>query len=104
MASSNGESSSPRAPLELQDILHIQTKEGASLLFEVVGILEDPDEGHSYAVLLHEAEDDVENEEFIVTDSAGNLLENDRLAQEILDDFLAYAQEEEGGEGSEESG
>ncbi|MFY9630543.1 MAG: hypothetical protein WAJ94_02940 [Candidatus Cybelea sp.] len=101
MSSSNGESSSPHAPLELQDILQIQTKEGTSLPFEVVGILEDPDEGHSYAVLLHEPENDPENEQFIVTDAAGNLLENEQLAQEILDDFIAYAQEDEGGESGE---
>lgn len=102
MTSSNGESSSPQGPLELQDILQIQTKEGASLPFEVVGILEDPDEGHSYAVLLHEPEGDLEGEQFIVTDAAGNLLENEQLAQEILDDFIAYAQEDEGGGDSEE--
>jgi hypothetical protein len=101
MPSLNGETSSPHAPLELQDILQIRTQEGASLPFEVVGILEDPDEGHSYAVLLHEPEGDPDNEQFIVTDAAGNLLENDELAQEILDDFIAYAQEDEAGDSGE---
>ena len=35
-----------------------------------------------------------EDDEFVVTDAAGNLLEDDALAQEILDDFLAFAEED----------
>ena len=92
MPSSNGESAMPQAPLELQEVLHIETKDGASLPFEVVGILEDPEEGTSYAVLLHEPEDSGD-EQFVVTDIAGNLLEDDAFAQQILDEFLTYARE-----------
>jgi hypothetical protein len=99
MSSSNGESSQPHAPLELQEVLYVETHDGAKLPFEVVGILEDPEAGASYAVLLHEPEEG--DEEFIVTDLEGNLLENDKLAQEILDDFLAYATEADDGSSEE---
>jgi hypothetical protein len=97
MSSSNGESSG--GPLELSEILHIETKDGGQLPFEVVGILEDPDDGSSYAVLMHEPEDEEADSEFIVTDLEGNLLEDDDLAQEILDEFLVFAEEagDEGG-------
>lgn len=92
----------PHAPLELKEVLCIETHEGASLPFEVVGILEDPQESTSYAVLVHEPETEGE-EQFIVTDLAGNLLENDALAQEILDDFLTYVHEgDEDGAADEE--
>ena len=96
MPSENGESQS--GPLELSEILYIETKDGAELPFEVVGILEDPDDGVSYAVLMHEAHDEDEGE-FIVTDLEGNLVEDEKLAQEILDEFLVFAEEagEDGG-------
>ena len=54
MPSSNGESGMPHTPLELKEALNIETKDGASLRFEVVGILEDPQARVSYAVLVHE--------------------------------------------------
>jgi hypothetical protein len=90
----NGEGNRPHGPLELSETLYIQTKDGASLPFEVVGILEDPDDGASYAVLLHEPEDRVDGE-FIVTDLDGNLLKDERLAREIVDEFLLSAEEDE---------
>ncbi len=98
MSSNNGESKS--GPLELSEVLYIETKDGGELPFEVVGILEDPDDGASYAVLMHEPQDEEAESEFIVTDLEGNLLEDDTLAQEILDEFLVFAEEagEEGGE------
>jgi uncharacterized protein YrzB (UPF0473 family) len=100
MSTGNGEKS---GPLELSEILYIATKDGAELPFEVVGILEDPESKMSYAVLLHEPEGDgtEEDGEFIVTDLLGNLVDDEELAQEILDDFLIFAEEsgeEEGGE------
>jgi hypothetical protein len=98
MSSNNGETKS--GPLELSEVLYIETKEGGELPFEVVGILEDPDDGTSYAVLMHEPHDDEAESEFIVTDLEGNLLEDDALAQEILDEFLVFA-EESGDEGGE---
>lgn len=100
MSSNNGETKS--GPLELSEVLYIETKDGTELPFEVVGILEDPDDGSSYAVLMHEPKDenDESESEFIVTDLDGNLLEDEDLAQEILDEFLVFAEEagDEGGE------
>jgi uncharacterized protein YrzB (UPF0473 family) len=98
MSSNNGETKS--GPLELSEVLYIETKDGGELPFEVVGILEDPDDGTSYAVLMHEPKDDDAESEFIVTDLEGNLLEDETLAQEILDEFLVFAEEagEEGGD------
>jgi hypothetical protein len=88
----NGETEPTRDPLELSDVLSIETREGTTLPFEVVGILEDEEEV-SYAVLRHEAGDD--EDDFIVTDLQGNLVEDESLAQDILDDFLAFADEDE---------
>ncbi len=99
MTTDNGETKS--GPLELSETLYIETKDGGELPFEVVGILEDPDDGSSYAVLMHEPQDEEAESEFIVTDLEGNLLEDDELAQEILDEFLVFAEEagdEDGGE------
>ena len=98
MSSNNGETKS--GPLELSEVLYIETKDGDELPFEVVGILEDPDDGTSYAVLMHEPKDEEAESEFIVTDLEGNLLDDDTLAQEILDEFLVFAEEagDEGGE------
>jgi hypothetical protein len=94
MPSSNGET--PSGPLELSEVLYIETKDGTQLPFEVVGILEDPDDGSTYAVLMHEPQPEEESEEqgeFIVTDLQGNLLDDEELAQNILDDFLVFAEE-----------
>jgi hypothetical protein len=95
MPSPNGESQDPRAPLELSDVLYIQTNDGASLPFEVVGVLEDPHDGASYAVLLAKNGDEEESE-FIVTDLQGNLIRDEGIAREVVDDFLAFATETEG--------
>jgi hypothetical protein len=48
------------------------------------------DENHGFAVAYSEKAD-----EFVVTDENGKLLENDELAQEILDDFFVLAEESE---------
>jgi hypothetical protein len=71
----------------LRDILVIETNDGQSLEFEVVGLVED-DENHAYAVCYSEKAD-----EFVVTDETGTLLDDDDLAQEILDDFFVLAEE-----------
>lgn len=94
MSSANGEGEEPRGPLELNEVLHIQTSDGTSRAFQVVGILEDPDAGNSYAVLVYEPGDE-NDAEFIVTDLAGNLLENEALAQEVLEDFLTFTEGDE---------
>jgi uncharacterized protein YrzB (UPF0473 family) len=91
MSSNNGETRS--GPLELSEVLYIETKDGGELPFEVVGVLQDPEDGTSYAVLMHEPTEEDGESEFIVTDLEGNLLEDDELAQEILDEFLVFAEE-----------
>ncbi len=73
--------------LELRDVLVIQTNENKQLEFEVVGLVEDDDK-NQYAVLYCEQED-----EFVVSDAQGELLEDHDLAQEILDDFFVLAEE-----------
>jgi hypothetical protein len=75
------------ALLELRDVLVIETTDGKKLEFEVVGIVED-DENNSFAVCYSETAD-----EFVVTDAKGTLLNDDALAQEILDDFFVLAEE-----------
>jgi hypothetical protein len=92
MSHTNGEKA--HGPLELSDVLRIETSDGETLSFEVVGLLEDPAEGRTYAVLRNDAADGDEDE-FIVTDVEGNLLEDAELAHEILDEFLAAAQDDD---------
>jgi hypothetical protein len=73
--------------VELRDTLVIETTDGRKDDYEIVGLVED-DEHNSFAVAYSEAAD-----QFIVTDDNGKLLEDDALAQEILDDFLILAEE-----------
>ena len=54
--------------------------------FEVVGIVEDSGSSLRYAVCYCESGD-----EFIITDESGAPLEDESLAQEILEDFLEQA-------------
>jgi hypothetical protein len=82
----------PSGPLELREVLYIRTKDGTELPFEVVGILNDSEDDASYAVLMHDPQGEEECE-FIVTDSNGALVEDAALAQEILDEFLVFAEE-----------
>lgn len=67
----------------------IETSDGKRLEFEVVGIVED-EEHNAFAVCYSESADD-----FVVTDDAGKLLADEKLAQEILDDFFVFAEESE---------
>jgi hypothetical protein len=73
--------------LDLHDHLLITMDDGTERKFEIVGVLED-DEDRGYAVAYDEATD-----EFIVTDDEGNLLEDDELAQEILDSYQVFSEE-----------
>jgi hypothetical protein len=93
--STNGESGEQQN-LELRDVLVIQTTDEKQLEFEVVGLVED-EENHAFAVLYCEKED-----EFVVSDAKGTILEDDELAQEILDDFFVLAEESSGDEGNAE--
>jgi uncharacterized protein YrzB (UPF0473 family) len=90
----NGETT--KEPLDLNDVLCIQTKDGEELQFTVVGILQDADDGTSYAVLTPQTSGEAESEDetqAIVTDLQGNLIDDDELAQEILEDFLEIVEE-----------
>ncbi|BDE06364.1 hypothetical protein WPS_16400 [Vulcanimicrobium alpinum] len=62
-------------------------EDGTQHAFEVVGLVED-DENNAYAVCYNDKAD-----EFVVTDQFGELLDDDDLAQEILDDFFVLAEE-----------
>ena len=73
--------------LELKDVLVIRTTDQKEMEFEVVGLVED-EQKRGYAVLYCEPED-----EFVVTDDQGTLLDDTELAQEILDDFFTLAEE-----------
>jgi hypothetical protein len=73
--------------IELRDTLVIETTDNQKFEFEVVGLVED-DEHNGFAVAYSEQAD-----EFVVTDENGKLLEDDALAQEILDDFFVLAEE-----------
>ena len=82
--------------LELRDVLVIKTTEDEKEReFEVVGLVQD-EEHKTFGVLYCE-----EDDEFVVTDAHGNLLQDEELAQEILDDFFVLA-EESGGRGAAE--
>jgi len=70
----------------------VETTDGQKYEFEVVGLVED-DEHHSFAVAYSEGAD-----EFVVTDDTGDLLNDDALAQEILDDFFVLVEESAGDE------
>jgi hypothetical protein len=76
-------------------VLVIETNDGQRQEFEVVGLVED-EEHNQFAVCYSEAID-----EFVVTDEFGTLLDNDELAQEILDDFFELAEEPAEGEASD---
>lgn len=74
----------------------VQTADGREIEFEVVGLVEDEDKV-TFAVCYSEDED-----EFVVADARGDLLADEELAQEILDDFFALAEEAEAGDDQEE--
>ena len=84
--------------VELQDRIVLETRSMATAAgagpeqyeFEVVGIVEDAQSAAQYAVCYSERAD-----EFIVTSETGELLEDDKLAQEILGDFLDQATDTE---------
>ena len=65
-----------------------QTRE---LDFEVVGIVAEENDAGEFAVCYCASAD-----EFIVSDAFGALLDDERLAQEILDDFLAHSHDPPG--------
>jgi argonaute-like protein implicated in RNA metabolism and viral defense len=73
--------------------LVIKTNDGTEFHFEVVGLVEDED-GRAFAVCYNDDAD-----EFVVTDGNGKLLEDSRLAQEVLDDFFALAEESASADG-----
>jgi hypothetical protein len=87
-------------PLELQDVIVVETNDGEEIEFEVVAIVED-DEGKAFAVCYaakldrEKPEAGEEPQPFIVTNVHGQLVRDPALAQAILDDFLLLASQEE---------
>jgi hypothetical protein len=51
-------------------------------------VVEDPESNETYAIVYNEGGD-----RFIVTDAFGKMLTDEAIAQEILDDFLVFAEE-----------
>jgi hypothetical protein len=98
MTSANGEP--PNAPLEVGQMLEFQMEDGSTLAYEVRAILEDGETSAAYAILERDAETGDEGE-VIVTDLTGNLIEDDELAQDVLDNYLIFS--EEAGEGGEKT-
>ncbi len=78
--------------VELNDVMVFGTDDGVKREFEIVGIVED-EEQNGYAVGYSEATD-----EFVVTDDNGVLLEDQELAQEILEDFRIFSEESQSAE------
>ena len=77
--------------LDLNETIFIKASDEGELAFEVVALLEDDEDGSGYAVLVNESDEGEES--FIVTDPYGNLLDDDALAQDVLDDYLAFDEE-----------
>ncbi len=79
--------------LDVNDVVPVGPDD-AKLDFTVVALLEDDENGTPYAVLMYESAEDDE-QTFIVTDVDGKMLEDEALAQDILDDYLALVDEQD---------
>lgn len=88
---SDMDSGTGETALDLKDTLFLRMQDDEEFSFQVVALLEDEENACTYAVLLHQPSEG--EERFIVTDSYGNLLEDETLAQQVLDDYLVFAQE-----------
>lgn len=86
-----------KVPLDLNDTIVMETRDGQEITFSVVALLEDEETKNTYAVLLHEGESEAEHS-FIVTDPYGALVEDETLAQHVLDDYLLFSEEPGAGE------
>ncbi|MGA8533788.1 MAG: hypothetical protein WB615_06750 [Candidatus Tumulicola sp.] len=93
MRSSNGQT--PNAPLEVGEVVQWQMEDGSTLEYEVRAILEDGENQASYAILERDLEsgDSGDDAEVIVTDLEGNLIEDEELAQDVLDNYLIFDEE-----------
>lgn len=85
-----------KTPLDLKDTIYMKTRDGDEIEFLVVALLEDEENKSTFAVLR--SNPDGGEESFIVTDSYGELIEDDALAQQVLDDYLLFNEDEEGDE------
>ncbi len=74
--------------LALEDTLVIETTDGKRHEYEVVGLVTDSDTDILYGVAYSE-----ENDDFIVTDDAGKLIDDQALVDEIIRDFEIFAEE-----------
>ena len=89
----NGSHTAPR--VELGDTIVVETaptvvpeRSSGELEFEVVGILGEAESETQYAICYCQSADT-----FVVADAFGRLLADEALAQEVLDDFLAHAED-----------
>lgn len=90
MSASNGEGSA--GPLDVGELLQLRLQDGSTLEYKVSAIFEDGETHAAYAVLEASA-GDAEEGDVIVTDLQGNLIEDQDLAQEVLDNYLVFAEE-----------
>jgi hypothetical protein len=84
-----------QAPLDLKDRIYMKTRDGEEIEFSVIALLEDQESKNAYAVLRSA---DAGEESFIVTDPYGELIEDDELAQQVLDDFLLFNEDQQEGD------
>lgn len=90
MSSSNGDRTV--GPLDVGETLQLQLEDGSTHEFEVRAILEDAETHESFAVLERETDGDAEDE-VIVTDLEGNLVEDEDQVQDVLDNYFIFAEE-----------
>ncbi len=93
MATNNGEpqSGETSAEFELPESMTAETEDGRTVTFKLVGVLSDEETSETFAIW-----ENPDDEEFLVTDGLGNVIEDRDLASDIVDDFLEQAEEAAG--------
>lgn len=89
MTDSNGQRP---APLDVGEVLELHMEDGSTLAYEVRAIFEDAQARTSYAVLEREPEEGGERE-VIVTDTDGNLIEDDDVVRDVLENYDIFSEE-----------
>lgn len=75
--------------LQLRDEIQQKTVDGRTLKFEVISVVHDEcDPSKSYLVCYS-----ADHDTFVVTDPYGTLIEDDDLAQEIIDETMVLAEQ-----------
>jgi len=90
MPATNGEGSA--GPLDVGEVLQMRLQDGSTLEYKVSAIFEDGETHAAYAVLEATA-GNAEEGDVIVTDLQGSLIEDQDLAQEVLENYLVFAEE-----------